>query len=260
MSRNSFCLVLFCVSALCSCKTLTSTVMFKTDAGYKYSPTDPKQREIVIKPSDQLSIIMSTNNGLMLLESTTGLEGAGNSQLMQMQQNGNQITYLVEQDSMVKIPTVGRIKLGGMTIKDAETLLEEKFALNYQKPFVKLKVTNRKVTLFFEEGTEGKIVKLPEENMTLIDAIAEAGGLSKNSKSYNIKILRGDPSNPLVINLNIRNVEDFRNSNMLLEANDIIYVESRTRYVYKVISELQPYLVLISTTVLVITYFNQISK
>lgn len=256
MHRIPLLLLVIPILYFSSCKPLTSTVMFQSESDYEYAREEGNQKQITIKPGDQLSILMSTNGGLVLLESTLGLEG-NNHQINQQQSS---ITYLIEQDSMVKLPTVGRVKLGGVTLREAEELLETKFSENYQKPFVKLKITNRKVIMFFEEGTQGKIISLPEENMTLIDAIATAGGVTKNSKSYNIKILRGDPANPTVINFNIRNIKEFKNANLLLEANDIIYVETRPRYVFKIISELQPYLVLISTTVLVYSFFNQVYK
>jgi len=227
--------------------------MFKTNNKTEIAQTDLEQKEILIKPSDQLSIIMGTNNGLILLESTTGLEEPTKVQ----NQRGAEMTYLVENDSTAKIPTIGRIKLGGLTIRAAEELLEEKFSINYQKPFVKLKITNRKVTLFYEQGTIGRVIPLPEERMTLIDAIAVAGGLSQNSKSYKIKIMRGDQNNPKIINYNIRTISDLKRTNLLLEANDVIYVDARPRYLNKFIVSLQPYLILASTTVLVYSVFNQ---
>jgi len=193
---------------------------------------------------------MSPNNGLNLLESSIGI--ANNSTYI----NNNNITYLVEKDSTVKIPSVGRIKLGGYTINEAESLLEAKFSENYQNPFVRLKITNRKVIVFSELGTRAMIVPLDENDLTLVDVIAKMGGISENSKAYRIKVIRGDHMNPMVYNFNLRSLSNYKNSNMLLEANDIIYVSSRPRYISRMISEVQPYLMLVSTSVLIYSVFT----
>ena len=104
-----------------------------------------------IQPGDQLAIAMSTNNGIALFEpgvggtgqysqgsqgatavigvSTYGQGSGGNTA------NNPAAVYIIESDSTVKLPSIGRIKLGGMTIRKAETFLEELLSDNYQKPF-----------------------------------------------------------------------------------------------------------------------------
>ena len=93
--------------------------------------------------------------------------------------------------------------------------------------------------------------------MTLVDAIAQIGGIPQNSKACTIRVIRGDRKNPKVFNFSIRTLSDFKNNNLLLEANDIVYVDSRPRYISKSISELQPYFMLISTSVLLLSVYKQ---
>jgi len=225
--------------------------MFRTDKSFPYSEFKPKSsKNQVLKPNDIISIKMATNEGHVLLEYQLPNQGTQRYHYS----NEQNISYLIEPDSLVKIPTLGRIKLGGMTVREAEDYLEELFSENYQNPFVKIKIVNRKVTIFFEQGQNGQILTLPEEDMTLIEAIALAGGMSENSKSYEIKLIRGDIStNADIYRYNIENAKDLSLYNFALEANDIIYVEARPRYVTKVLSEIQPYLILISTSLLLYT-------
>lgn len=227
--------------------------MFRTDKQYQFSEFQPKQnKNQIIQPNDKISIQMATNEGHILLESQ--FTGQGNPQMYRNDQYRKDLDYLIEEDSLVKIPTLGRIKLGGKTIREAEDHLEELFSENYQNPYVKIKVTNRKVTIFFEQGKSGQVLTLPEENMTLIEAIAVAGGLSENSKSYEIKLLRGDlGAESTIYKYNISSAKELSNYNFTLEANDIIYVEARPRYVTKFLHEIQPYLMLITTTLLLYT-------
>ena len=163
---------------------------------------------------------------------------------------------MIRPDSIVKIPTVGEIKLGGMTKDSAEVLLETELAKYYQAPFVKITITNRNVILFYDEGTYGQKIAIPEGGLTLMEAIAEAGGLSESSKSYKIKLIRGNNKNPEVYNYNIRNLEDFKKANFMLEANDIVYVDSRPRYATKFVKEISPYLTLLTSVIMVYTIFK----
>jgi len=228
--------------------------MFRTDTKFAYDPVNNKVKEIRIQPGDRLSIMMSTNNGLILLENSITEE---NGQRNRVTNNSGSIDYLVDFDSTIKIPSMGRIKVAGYTLREAESFFEEKFSENYQKPFVMVKITNRKLYMFFEQATSVKTISLSEQNMTLVDAIAQVGGIPQNSKSYTIKVIRGNRLNPKVFNFSIRTLSDFKNNNLLLEANDIVYVDSRPRYITKSITELQPYFMLLSTTVLLLSVYKQ---
>lgn len=253
LSMRRVLILLGCMACLflTSCKMLRPTVMFKTDKSFKYTEFAETPRVTVLQPFDQLDIIMSTNNGYLLLE-TESTEGRNYSYNRQY----NSITYMIRPDSIVKIPTVGEIKLGGMTKDSAEVLLETELAKYYQAPFVKITITNRNVILFYDEGTYGQKIAIPEGGLTLMEAIAEAGGLSESSKSYKIKLIRGNNKNPEVYNYNIRNLEDFRKANFMLEANDIVYVDSRPRYATKFVKEISPYLTLLTSVIMVYTIFK----
>lgn len=247
-------LFLTCITCLflTSCKVFRPTVMFQTGKSFQYTDFAEKPRTTVLQPYDQLDIIMSTNNGYLLLE-TESNEGRGYAY---NRQNNNSITYMIRPDSIVKVPTVGEIKLGGMTKDSAEKVLENELSKYYQAPFVKITITNRNVILFFDEGTNGQKISIPEGGLSLLEAIADAGGLTENSKSYKIKLIRGNNKNPEVYNYNIRNLEDFKKANFMLEANDIVYVDSRPRIATKILKEITPYLTLITTGIMVYTLFK----
>lgn len=245
-------ILIISLSTLIGCKTFSPTQMFDIDGNYPFNEFTKSSKDFIIKPFDQLEILMATNDGQILLEQTFTTDLNNKRRLTEQDEI---ISYMVGRDSLVKIPTLGRYKLGGLSIRAAEDSLENAFKQNFQNPFVKIKITNRKVLIFFEEGTEGKVISLPEENMTLFEAIAHAGGLSKNSKAYRIKLIRGDNKNPQIFNYNIRSIEEFRKADLNLEANDIIYVDSKPRYLNKLIVELQPYLVLLSSSILIYSIF-----
>lgn len=247
---RNFITIIISIFVFSSCKLLSPTVMFQTEKDFEYEEFSKISKYTILQPYDVIQIQMSTNNGSILLESSM----PGQSSLTSLSQG---MTYMINPDSTAKVPTLGNVKLGGISKDSAETFLEQELKKYYQDPFVRITVTNRHIILFFEQGTQGRKINIPEEGISLLDAIAEAGGLTPNSKAYKIKLIRGDNTKPEVFNFNISNLEEFKKANFVLQANDIIYVDSRPQYINKIISEIQPYLVLISTAVLVYSIFTR---
>ena len=97
---------------------------------------------------------------------------------------------------------------------------------------------------------------MKNDNYTLIEALADAGGISGFSKAYKIKLLRGDLDNPEVFLFKLRKLEDMKNVNFLLRSNDIIYVEEKPRYATKFLVEISPYLTLFTTMLTLYAIFK----
>ena len=230
-------------SLMQSCKVLYPNQMLKTESTFNFDDFEENQPEYVINLYDKLDVRVYTNNGLQLINTEQG----GNN----IQNNTTTIGYLVESDSTVKLPTIGRVKLAGLTITAAETLLENMYKQYYQQPFVKVNVTNRRVIIFRSGSNSGSVLSINNEKFTLIEALAQAGGIDDLSKAYRIKVLRGDLKNPKVYLYNISSIEDVKKSNLVLQSNDIIYVERRPKYVQRTLSEIAPYVSLLNTAMLI---------
>jgi polysaccharide export outer membrane protein len=245
-------LLIFLVSLLLveGCSILQPNKMFETGKGFQFDDFEPvDQKEYRIQPYDIISLSVSTNDGYKLINTGDGQSSnRGNSRM--------EIEYLVEYDGFVKVPTLGRISLSGQTIREAEAQLETEYSKFYKKPFVLLRVNNRKVYIFKSGGQSGSVLNIPEDRLTLIEALAMSGGIPDGDKAYSIKLIRGDVSgNPKVFKYNVSSFDDIKGSNLLLQANDIIYIDSRPRYVRRVLTELTPYLSLLSTILLIQNLF-----
>jgi polysaccharide export outer membrane protein len=221
---------------LFSCRSLTSSRMFETPANYKYTSFSKSEKEYIIQPYDKLSIKIFTNKADALIDMSAA-----------KQKTNNLVLYNVEYDGMVKIPTLGRINLKGLTIREAEGKLEKEYKAYLNDPFVFVEVVNKRIFIFTNNSEDGKVIQFSNEKFTLIEALAKAGGVSEYGKTYKIKLLRGDLNNPEIFLFNIRRIEDVKNANFQLQANDIIYVESRSRYAAKTLQEITPYLTLFTT-------------
>ncbi|NOZ45251.1 MAG: hypothetical protein GXO79_00560 [Chlorobi bacterium] len=204
---------------LASCKVIQPNKMFQVPKGYEYSKFQPTVKEYIIQPFDKLSLQIFTNDGIQLIN----IESSMNN----MQRN-TAIEYLVEQDGMINVPVLGRIIIAGMTLKEAEKMLELKYSEFYKKPFIVIKILNRRVIVFSEGSEKGQVIPLTEENFTLIEALAQAGGISDFSKAYKIKLIRGNlTNNPDVFLFNLSSISDLEKVNLLLEEQMILFMLRR---------------------------------
>jgi polysaccharide biosynthesis/export protein len=250
------------IIGLSSCKLINRDRMLQTGDDYPYAQFSEKiDREYKISPNDIITFQLFANDGFQLINIGGGSSssGAGQSQGNQGQQaNGGGGTYTVEYDGFIKLPVVGRTYVKGLTIRQMEMMLEELFAEYYHKPFVMLKVNNRRVMVF--AGGNSKVVTLMNDNTTLFEVLATIGGMPENGKADQIKIIRGDLKNPEVYMINLSTLEGIKNYDLVMQGNDIIYIETRKDAVTKTIALLGPYLSLISTAILIYGLATQFGK
>ncbi len=238
------------------CRSLNPSVMLKTGKDYRFD-TFPKVQAIEYKmaPNDLLSLQLFSNDGSRIFDATTISEGGASRQGFMQASTG--IQYKIEFDGTVKMPLLGHVALQGMTVREAELFLEQKFSSFYNKPFVLLEVVNRKVTIF--PGNEGaaKVVALRNENTTLLEALAEAGGIAYSGKAYRIKLIRGDLKDPQIYLIDLSTIEGMKEANLLLQANDIIYVEPTIRIANEIMGSIMPYLTFVTTIILFVEFFSK---
>jgi polysaccharide export outer membrane protein len=247
---KKFLIFLSAVIILSGCSYFRPDIMLKTPRNYVYSPIKDSVsiKETKIGANDLIEFHLFSNDGFKLIDLTSA---NGSVSIFQ----GSTLQYVVENEGTVKLPVLGETMIVGLTIREAETMLEEKYAKYYVKPFVILKVANKRVIVFPGAGSSAKQIALSNNHTTLIELIAIAGGLPEYAKAYKIKVIRGDPKKPLVYLIDLSKISGIALANMVVQPNDIIYVEPRIRVVTELIKELDPILTLISSTLLAYTVY-----
>lgn len=229
---------------IASCKPLNPSIMFRTSKDYKYSEqVKDTTKEYRIAPNDAINFRLFTNNGIKLVDVT----GNNNAQVFQQLSQG--ITYLVEYDGMVNLPILGRVDVNGLTIREAEFFLEKKYNEVYIESFILLNVTNRRITIFPGSGGDGIVITLRNNNVKLLEALALAGGITDQGRAARIKLIRGDLANPEVYLIDLSTIEGISQADILLQANDIIYIEPVGVTTRQVLAEISPILSLLTTIV-----------
>lgn len=240
-----------------SCGWINPSIMLKTGKGYQYSqnPDSVKASDYKISQNDILEFSMYSNDGFKLVDLTSL-----NSANMGYRFESN-IQYLVESDGSAKLPVLGRVKLSGYTIREAESFLEEKYASFYVRPYVIMSVSNKRVIVFPGSAGDAKVIPLINNNTTLIEALALAGGIADDGKAKMVKLIRTNADNKhdiFLIDLSV--IEGIKQGNMVLQANDIIYVEPRKKYASRFIQEAAPIVSILTSIFVLLTYSRAYTK
>ena len=221
--------------------------MFKLDEEFTEqdlsSAVNQAERNYVIQIDDMLSLEVFTNDGERIVDPNNELQ-----QNMQGMQNRPTFDYLVKTDGTVKFPIVGQVKVDSMTLDQAELMLQKRYDEFYKQSFVKLTFNNKRVVVLGATSTGGQIIPLVNENVSLVEVLAMAGGLEMGSKSQNIKVIRGKLSNPEVYQINLSTVSGMKQSMLDIEPGDIIYIEPWRRPFIEGTKDIAPILSLLSST------------
>jgi polysaccharide export outer membrane protein len=224
--------------------------MLRTDSFYPYSVLDTNSviKNYKLTSGDLVQFSITSNKGAILLSGTNSVRN--------LEQNA--FSAMVETDGFVKLPSIGRVYLRGLTFRQAELFLEEEYSKYINDPFVTLSFSNKRVFLFI--GGIASVVSLKFENTTLFEVLATSGGIPDNAKAYKVKIIRGDLKNPKVFILDLSSLKGIQNTDLVMQGNDIIYIETRNNYVAQGLNILTPYLTLITTILLTVTLFRSLSN
>lgn len=137
------------------------------------------------------------------------------------------IGYLVDNDGTINFPRIGRIRVGGLTMRECEKLLQDKVKMDLsenENPIVTVRLQSFRVVVIGEIGT--RVVPVNNEQMSIIECIAQCGDLGIYGKRDNILLIRQDATGQKHhVRLNINDANIFNSPYYYLQQNDIIYVE-----------------------------------
>jgi polysaccharide export outer membrane protein len=233
---------------LSSCKIFRSNLMLKTPKDFNYDLLVDSlgRHEYIIAPNDAIEYMVYPNNGFKLIDLAT----INNTTIKR------ELDVIVNIDGTAKFPMMGMVKIGGLTIRQAEAFLQEKYDSLYVNPFVKVRITNKRVIVFPGNGGGAKVLPLANNNTTVMEAIANAGGIAEDGKAYKVKLIRANPDAskmPYVYLLDLSTIDGIMVGKSIVQAGDIIYVEPRYRPINTFNREIAPLLTLISTLLLLYT-------
>ncbi len=237
--------------------TINKDILFKTPTDYVYAElSDSVETDSKIIPNNILTLNFFTGDGHTLIEGGIGTSVLSSSRSSSNNSSigRNQITYLVDKDGTVKFPVLGRIEIAGLSIREAEKMLENRYSQYYNEPFVMLEVNNNRVIVSPGAGGEAQVITLVNANTTLLEALALAGGVDDRGIASEIKLIRNNKKTGVrdVYLIDLSTIDGLEEADMIVQPDDIIYVEPLPLIASEIVKEIAPFLSLLTTTILII--------
>jgi polysaccharide export outer membrane protein len=239
--------VAMCAIFFSSC-TINKDFMFKTDKDYVFDQLviDSTSIDYKISRTDVLAFDLYTNEGALMLQFTT-------SDLETPKYGGSrEFTFTVDAEGYVEFPVIGRRFVVGKTIKQLQDYLEELYAFQFKNPYAIVKVLNRRCIVFVGNGAQGTVVALENNGISIIEAIALAGGGQNYANVSKIKLIRKVNNEQQVYQIDLSTIEGIKYANLSVQAGDIIHISQEPQVGREILQDIQPFTSIISS--LVLTY------
>jgi len=175
-----------------------------------------------IRPDDMLTITVSALDQdavrpFNLPTVTFGSIGTGTTQQRQE-------AYLVDSNGNIDFPVLGKIKLEGLNRIQATDLIKDLLIDYIKNPIVNIRTVNFKVTVLGEVTNPGSFT-IPNERITILEALGLAGDLTIQAERRNILVIREESGKKTYNRINLTSEEVFNSPVYYLIQNDVIYVE-----------------------------------
>ena len=221
--RENICLFVFLALAMLSSCSSKKSVLFKSANEIELTGTNPNEGSEIYKSEARIkegNILSITN-----IQNESAISGLGVSTPLE-------IKYLVDIEGNVKLPILGTTHVAGLTIQEAEKEITNKYKeTTLLDPLFVVKILNMQVSLLGEFVKQGNY-PLNQENVSLTESIAEAGGFNARADKSKVKIVRGNPKNPQVYLVDLTKLQTLTDSKLYLKDGDIVYCQPRKIFTF----------------------------
>jgi len=203
-----------------SCGNLRKAIYFN-DIGDAQFKTIGENVQPVIQENDLLSIYVTSLNSDATAIFNSQNPFSGNSA---SGQNGS--GYLVNQDGNIQYPLLGLIAAGGLTKKQlgdklVMELTNKKLLID---PIITVRFLNFKVTVLGEVA-HPTVVPVPNEKITILEALGFAGDLTIYANRENVLLMRDENGIRTIKRINLNSSTILKSPYFYLKSNDVVYVE-----------------------------------
>ncbi len=211
--------------ALTSCGTYDKLVYFQdgenTDNFYKSQSYTP-----VFQPDDLISILVMSENPedaepFNLPVSFTSLSKSNNGYYNGIPSSGG---YLIDSIGNVSLPIIGVIKLGGLNRMEATDIILLKLKDYLSKPAIQISILNFKITVLGDVKSAGTF-KIPNERITILEALGLAGDLNITGNRKNILVIRNEEGIEKNYRIDLTSDDLVTSPVYHLNQNDVVYIE-----------------------------------
>lgn len=219
-------LIIIILPVFFSC-TNTKKVTYFNDLPDKEIEYNVQNLEPVIQKNDLLGIMVTSVNGdaSQLFNLYTVSSGSSGSNV-----NAGTVTqtsgFLVDQEGFIQLPMLGLVKAAGLTKKQLKESITKSLVTNniLYDPVVNIRYLNYKVTVLGQVARPS-VFNVPNEKITLLEALGLAGDLTIYGKRENVLVIREVEEGKRVSkHINLNSTDLLVSPYYYLKPNDIVYV------------------------------------
>lgn len=132
--------------------------------------------------------------------------------------------YLVDVNGNIYFHSLGTITAAGTTKRQLAEYIKENLKQYLQNPYVVVRFMSAKVTVMGEVNRPGQL-DLPDQRLSLLDAIALSGDMTPFARRDNVLLIREEDGVRKVQRFDLRNSDMYKTEDFYLKQNDLIYLE-----------------------------------
>jgi len=134
---------------------------------------------------------------------------------------------MVDAQGNLNVPKLGNVHVEGLTVPEAEELLEKSYSKWIVSPQLTLKVLNLEATVLGEVNLPGK-QRLEKERNTLIEVLGKAGDMGVYADKRHIKLMRPATAGTQAVEIDLTQLSAFDRSNIVVVPGDVVYVPAKS--------------------------------
>jgi polysaccharide biosynthesis/export protein len=182
-----------------------------------YTPT--------LKIDDLLTIYVNADNPESALPYNQPVLGNGNNNVGYSSGTPSLSNcYLIDANGEINFPIIGIIHIEGMNRMEAVKHIESLLDKYLSNPIVNIKIVNFKISVLGEVAKPGTF-NIPNERITILEAIGIAGDLTITGKRKNVMVIREEDNHKVKYHVDLTSNDLFSSPIYYLNQNDIVYVE-----------------------------------
>ncbi|WP_324721917.1 polysaccharide biosynthesis/export family protein [Salinimicrobium sp. HB62] len=134
--------------------------------------------------------------------------------------------FLVDAHGNIRVPTLGEVNVLGYTVDEVREKIEKALLENYFKEqaniFVTVKLAGIRYTTIGEIGSGSQVIY--KEQVTIMEAIANAGDISEFGDRTDVVIVRQYPGGEKRHHIDLTTIDAMRSPYYYIQPNDLIIV------------------------------------
>ncbi len=143
--------------------------------------------------------------------------------------------FVVDQRGDLILPYVGSIHVAGLSLDDAHDSIIHRFKKFIDDPVVVVKKISFKVSVLGEVNKPG-LYYIPNEKLTLLEALAMAGDLNNFGDRTKLKILRKTSNGTSELNVDLTRKDSFTGQTKFVHPDDVIYIPPTRKKAFTAVS------------------------